>query len=205
MTNRDKISAIKDISCLLSDDKKTRAADMAQTQYPFVPVKRLSRNYSKHKAMKVFWRDGFIDRYSGHRLVFPGALYLLSHLMPKQFPFHQNWRMDFCHMMYWELFPVLDHIDPLARGGPRDIENLVCTSALRNQAKLNWTLKELGWEKHPKGKWQDWDGLLGWFSDYTSEHPAVLENRIIQNWHKASVTQRADVSNATQSRYGGRT
>jgi hypothetical protein len=35
--------------------------------------------------MAVFARDGFVDRYSGERLVFPGTLRLLAKLLPNEF------------------------------------------------------------------------------------------------------------------------
>ena len=34
---------------------------------------------------------------------------------------------------------------------------------LRNGAKGNWLLEELGWSLHPPGDMESWDGLLGWF------------------------------------------
>jgi len=69
----------------------------------------------KYDRMQLW--DGFIDRYSGQRLVFPGALRLLSHLLPAQFPFHTNWKTDSCHLAFYELFPTIDHVVPISRGG----------------------------------------------------------------------------------------
>ncbi|MFZ1427770.1 MAG: hypothetical protein WAS21_13460 [Geminicoccaceae bacterium] len=48
----------------------------------------------------MFTRDGFVDRYSGERLVFPGTLRLLAKLLPNEFPFHSNWRTDACHFAF---------------------------------------------------------------------------------------------------------
>jgi hypothetical protein len=67
------------------------------------------------------------------------------------------------HPAYWELFPTLDHVVPIARGGWDDEANLVSTSTLHNSAKANWTLEELGWSLHPPGALSQWDGLLAWF------------------------------------------
>jgi len=36
--------------------------------------------------LRVFMRDGFIDRYSGERLVFPGIMRALSFYMPGEIP-----------------------------------------------------------------------------------------------------------------------
>jgi hypothetical protein len=114
------------------------------------------------QALRVFVRDGFIDRYSGNRLLFPPVLRLLSVMLPDAFPFHCNWKMNKTHPAYWELFPTLDHIVPVARGGPDHEDNLVSTSMLRNSAKANLTLEELGWSINPPGDMNQWDGMLAW-------------------------------------------
>src|SRR5579862_3680063 len=46
--------------------------------YPFTPLQTVGRKYREVEAVRVFVGDGFIDRYSGSRLVFPGVLRLLS-------------------------------------------------------------------------------------------------------------------------------
>src|SRR6476659_7172468 len=101
---------------LLRDDPEA-ARTVATTEYPFLSVANAGRKYSEHQMTSVFIRDGFLDRYSGAKLVFPGALRLLSRLMPEEFPAHPNWKMAVSHIVYWELFPTVDHIFPVARGG----------------------------------------------------------------------------------------
>ena len=66
-------------------------------------------------------------------------------------------------MMYWELFPTVDHIVPIARGGIDEESNWVTTSMLRNSMKSNWTLEELDWSLLPTGDLQEWDGLTNLF------------------------------------------
>jgi hypothetical protein len=78
-----------------------------------------------------------VDRYSGLPLVFPGVLRLLSRLLPQEFPFHPNWKMAETHPAYWELFPTIDHVLPVSRGGVDSDVNWVTTSMLRNAAKAN--------------------------------------------------------------------
>jgi hypothetical protein len=107
-----------------------------------------------------FHQDGFIDCYSGQRLIFPGTLRLLSLCLPEEFPFHSNWKMDRTHPAFWELFPTIDHIVPIARGGEDAETNWVTTSQLQNSAKANWTLKELRWTLVPAGSVEEWDGLI---------------------------------------------
>lgn len=93
--------------------------------------------------MVVFTRDGFVDRYSGDLLVFPGTLRLLAKLLPHEFPFHSNWKADACHPAFWQLFPTIDHVVPVSRGGADADSNWMSTSMLRNSAKANLTLEEL--------------------------------------------------------------
>jgi hypothetical protein len=94
------------------------ARDLLRSEYPFVPASPEGRRYTEAQALRVFRRDGFLDRYSGRRLVFPGVLRLLSRLFPEELPFHTNWKMAETHPAYWELFPTIDHVMPVARGGP---------------------------------------------------------------------------------------
>ena len=97
------------------------------------------------QCMQVFARDGFIDRHSGRRLIFPGTLRLVSMLFPETFPFQTNWKADACHFAFYELFPTIDHLIPVSRGGADSDNNRVSTSMVRNAAKANFTIQELGW------------------------------------------------------------
>ena len=54
--------------------------------------------------------------------------------------------MSESHIVFWELFPPIDHVEPVARGGPDHCKNRVTTWMMRNSAKGNWTLEELGWQ-----------------------------------------------------------
>lgn len=106
-----------------------------RAEYPFAPLVKNFRYYTERQCLRVFYRDGFLDRYSGTRLVHPGALRTLATLLPEDFPFHTHWQMSRTHIAFWELFPTIDHQVPVARGG-EDIEsNWVSTSMLRNSAK----------------------------------------------------------------------
>src|SRR5262249_23509828 len=141
--------------------------------------------------------DGFIDRYSGQRVVFPGILRLLSRLLPQEFPFHPNWKMAETHPAYWELFPTLDHVVPVARGGPDSDGNLVPTSMLRNPPTANRTLEELGWSLCPAGSLADWDGLTSLFVDFVDSERAVLEDLYLRRWYSAAVRTGASAEQAT--------
>ena len=121
----------------LSKGQLDESKEIIKEKYPFDMVETKQWNCSKAKLLQIFVRDGFIDRYSGEKLVFPGALRILSELMPKEFPYQEHWKMSECHIAWWQLFPTIDHKVPIARGGSNDNENLVCTSMLRNIAKGN--------------------------------------------------------------------
>jgi len=166
--------------------KITDAKNIVVNDYPFTRLQNAERKYSEKQKSRIFLRDGFIDRYSGGRMIFPPVLRLLSLLMPEEFPFHKNWKMSECHIGYWQLLPTIDHIIPVSRGGKDEESNMVCTSQLRNSAKANWLLEELGWETHEPGSLNEWDGLLTWFMAYAKSAPDILENGYIRLWHKAA-------------------
>ncbi len=176
---------ILNICKALSENKIDVAKNILNTEFVHRAIIRADRNYTEYQLTKLFIRDGFIDRYSGKKLVFPPVLRLLSHLMPEGFPFHKNWKMSDCHIAYWKLFPTVDHIIPIARGGEDNEENHVTTSMLRNSAKSNWLLEELGWELYPTGKLDEWDGLTRWFLEYGENHSDIFNIPYIAQWHKA--------------------
>ena len=152
---------------LLAGDAQAAGA-IARNDYPFAPPQSTGRAYTEAECTTIFIRDGFIDRYSGTQLVFPGTLRLLSRLLPSDFPFHRNWKMTETHMVYWELFPTVDHIVPIARGGAHDETNWATTSMLRNSAKSNWTLEELGWQLVPAGDLREWTDCWRGSSSFSS-------------------------------------
>lgn len=171
---------------LLAGDPQTAAAT-ARSGYPFAAPESTGRAYTESQCTTIFIRDGFIDRYSGTHLVFPGTVRLLSRLLPSEFPFHPNWKMTETHMVYWELFPTIDHIVPVARGGADDETNWVTTSMVRNSAKANWTLEELGWQLMPPGDFRQWDGLLGWFIEFLKQDQSHCADKYIRRWHRAAL------------------
>jgi hypothetical protein len=74
----------------LQQDNLDMAKQIINEKYPFEKIKRNHRGYSKVRMLQIFIRDGFIDRYSGDRIVFPGTLRILSELMPKEFPYQNE-------------------------------------------------------------------------------------------------------------------
>jgi hypothetical protein len=170
-------------ACRAAEEQRLgEASSILATEYPFTPPTNAQRKYSPSQCMEVFIRDGFIDRYSGRRLVFPGTLRLLSILLPQEFPFHPNWKTDACHIAFWELFPTIDHIVPVSRGGLDHDDNWVTTSMVLNAAKANFTLEELGWTLHQPNNDNRWDGLTGWFLRQTNLMVELRANPYLRRW-----------------------
>ena len=107
--------------CALARDDRNAAAEHLRAAYPFVPSRPKRLSFTKPQAMAVFARDGFVDRFSGDRLVNPGALRLLAFLFPEDFPYHAHGKRDESHTAFCELMPTVDHVIPLALGGRHEL------------------------------------------------------------------------------------
>ena len=57
--------AVAEVCKLIDADNLPGATELLQQEYPFTPVEAVERKYGDDQALKVFLRDGFIDRYSG--------------------------------------------------------------------------------------------------------------------------------------------
>ena len=180
---------IEEACTAIGDGAIGEARQIIKEKYPFVALKNKGRSYTDRQKTRIFVRDGFVDRYSGERLVFPPVLRIMSLLMPQEFPFQKNWKSSECHFAYWHLLPTIDHIVPVSRGGADDESNWVCTSQLRNSAKSNWLLEELGWELKKPALLSEWDGMLSWFLSYAEKEPKVLEDRYVASWHRAAKSE----------------
>jgi hypothetical protein len=191
MRHSDRAAVLLEVCLALSAGDTKGASAVLRRDYPFEPVAAVERKYGEAEAIRIFLRDGFVDRYSGARLVFPGALRLLSLRLPSAFPFHPNWKMSETHEAYWELSPTVDHVVPVARGGADSEANWVTTSMRRNSAKSNWTLNELGWTLLPPGRADEWDGLLGWFLNEAKNDSSVLAVPHLRKWYNAAISAHA--------------
>lgn len=183
-----KAEVLREVCSALSNNELDKAKDNLSKNYPFVYQQRFSRQYSITIKMGVFLKDGFIDRYKGTRLVNPGALRIISLVFPDFFPYHKNGKMDLCHIAFWELFPTIDHIVPIARGGEDIRANLVTSTMLSNAAKGLWLLEELGWNLLPPGNLNEWDGLTQWFCDTMESDIPTFDKNLpyLQEWYKGS-------------------
>lgn len=182
-----RVSALADVCRALALDDGPGAVDVLQRSYPFTSTPATPRRYGPAQATPVFVRDGFLDRYSGLRVVFPPVLRAISVALPDAFPYHPNWKTDVTHPAYWELTATIDHLEPASRGGADDESNWVTTSMARNSAKGNFSLEDLGWSLHPPGDVSEWDGLLSWYVEYTDARPGALVDNAMRQWRKAAV------------------
>ena len=178
---------LKKVAINLLSQNKSEAIKIIQNDYPFVYLPREKRMYTDKQKIKQFIKDGFIDRYSGQRLVNPGLLKVISYYLPNVFPYHPHWKMDECHNAYWELIPTVDHIHPIALGGADSEENYATTSMLHNSIKNNWTLEQLQWSLYPAGDCTEWDGLTGLFIKLVEQDKELLKDAYIKRWYALSI------------------
>ena len=186
MQYAESIQAIKQACKFISDGQIDEAAQHIGDNFPFKPLEKSARKYTPLQMTNIFFRDGFIDRYKGHPLVFPPSLRIISHYLPTMFPYHKNGKMSVGHIAYWQLFPTIDHIYPVARGGKDEESNWVCCSMLSNSIKSNWTLQEFEWELLSPGNRTNWDGMLSWYIDQVEANKTFLSKNYFKIWYNAA-------------------
>ena len=181
------INAIIAATKLLKEDNVAKAEEIIATDFPFKPIENQGRNYTLTQMMDVFFRDGFIDRYSGQRLIHPGMLRVMSELMPNEFPYQPHGKTDECHIAYWYYLPSVDHLVPIAKGGKDEMDNWVTTSTIRNMAKGIFSLDDLGWTLSPCGDIREWDGLSKDYVELVDKHPELKAIPRVKSWYGVTV------------------
>jgi hypothetical protein len=184
--DKEKSTIISEIATLLLQSNRTEAKSVICRKYPHTSLEIEKRTYTLTQKMNQFVSDGFIDRYTGQRLLNPGILKTISYYFPDEFPYQAHWKMSQTHIAYWELLPTIDHIYPIAKGGIDDEQNWVTTSMKNNSIKSNYTLDEIHWSLHPKGNIAEWDGLTYMFFDLVDKDRKLLEDAYIKNWYQIS-------------------
>ena len=179
-----KIRAIEKASEGILNGASEKAATVIREEYPFTPIKKETRSYTAQQMTGQFFRDGFIDRYFGTRLVNPGMLRVLSERLPEDFPYQAHWATDKCHLAYWDLQPTIDQIYPIALGGADEPSNWATTSMKGNLSKSNFTLEQLGWKLYPAGDIANWDGLSAIFVRCVKKDVSLLKVAGIAKWYK---------------------
>lgn len=79
---------LRSVCAALLDQRTEDAQALLRTTAPFSSSPAQKRQYTEFEKTQLFLRDGFIDRYTGKKLVFSGILRLISIRMPETFPFH---------------------------------------------------------------------------------------------------------------------
>ncbi len=179
------IDKIETIASLIIEKNINEAKDFVNKNYPHQYIEYDIRNMSIYEKLKIYINDGFIDRYTGNKLIFPNVLRVISYELGNVFPYQSNWKMSECHIAYWELYPTCDHILPIARGGKDVEDNIVTTSMLMNSIKSNFLLTEIGFKLHEKGNIKNWDGMINWYKKYIEDNNNILNDKYVNQWHKA--------------------
>jgi hypothetical protein len=184
--DREKSAVISDVATMLLSGNKSAAKAIICEEYPHAHFEIEKRAYTMDQKMTQFIQDGFIDRYTGERLLNPGILKIISHYLPEEFPYHPHWKMSVTHVAYWDLIPTIDHIYPIAQGGRDEKSNWVTTSMKNNSIKSNYTLDEIHWRIFPKGDIADWDGLTRVFLELVNNDKELLKDAYIRSWYNVS-------------------
>src|SRR5215208_4301814 len=180
-----KTAVIERVCQALQQGDKSTAAQTLWEYYPNPTPPKGKGNVGIGIRLRVFLRDGFLDRYSGTPLVLPGALRAISVSIPEAFPYQRKWKTGECHPAFWQLAATVDHVVPVTLGGSNDEANLVTTSMQRNMAKGNFALEELDWTLHSPGD-GTWDGLTEWFLAYVEDNLRVLAlDAQVKEWYRA--------------------
>jgi hypothetical protein len=182
----DRAETIAEVCEHLSLDAREKAKSVLAKGYPFKSQPVAKPRHAPTPSTRVFVLDGFVDRYFGDRLVFPGVLRLISIALKDDFPFQSSWKATETHPAYWEVGATIDHLIPVSLGGLDDESNWRTTSMVHNFAKMNFCLKDLGWKERPRGDPNEWDGLLRWFLRYAAEHPEHVAKGSLRQWHLAA-------------------
>ncbi len=78
----DKAEIMRRTCDALACGDECKEKETARREYPFEGRPSVGWKYTQYEMTRVFVRDGFTDRYTGQRLVFPGALRMLSRVLP---------------------------------------------------------------------------------------------------------------------------
>lgn len=173
-------------ACLALEAGSVDAAKkIIETGFPFSQyIKDEDKPLSEAKQLKIFQRDGFIDRFTGQKVFLPPVLPILSSALPDVFPNNPHWDRDKTHQAH-EMFNAT--VKKIIPNRPADEFNLVTTSSKNRLYKSNATIENLGWKILSLEEIADirWDGMTGWFINYVDEHRELLDAPLTARWYKA--------------------
>ena len=90
---KEKAELIKDISFCLMNNDKMATLEIINIYYKFSNKDIKVRKRSEYEKLEKYLNDGFIDSYTGEKLIFSGMLNIISNYFPKEFPYHSHWKM----------------------------------------------------------------------------------------------------------------
>jgi hypothetical protein len=201
----EKCEIIMDACLALSDEGREASQEIIARHYRFDPQAKprtLPRNKSatterKVEAsdfwnedqlamMRVFARDGFMNRFTGELLIFPAVLRLLSKELPSVMPYQMAWRVGEVHIAYYDLCACIDRLMPESRGGSVAESNLVTTTMPYVLARSNATIEEMGWRLTREGFVDEWDGMSSWYVQYVNANQELRNTNYFNLWYIAA-------------------
>lgn len=180
----DKSRVIESVVGFLLDSKIDDAKTLIRDVYPHKNIVPEKRTYTMREKMEQFLDDGFVDRYSGERLINPGVLKIITHYCAEEFPYDAHWKMTKTHIAYWDMIPTVDHIVPISQGGVDNRTNWATTSMRNNSIKSNYSLEDINWKLFPKGDLNVWDGLSEFLLKLVDNDLSLTEDMYIYKWYK---------------------
>lgn len=169
MNPSQKTGFIEGVFADLLQGQTERAQTAITTQWPRERLSPSRKPIPPAIKVKTFVRDKFQCRYCGCPTIYLGALRLLSHVMPQEFPYHKNWKRGVGHPAYWEISTSCDHLIPVSRGGDTRLENLVTSCYRCHSMKGEWLLEECTLSVREPSSIQ-WDGLMSRFIQLMDHH-----------------------------------
>ncbi|MBR4383255.1 MAG: hypothetical protein IKP64_06830 [Selenomonadaceae bacterium] len=172
-------------ACLALETGSVNAAEkIIATGFPFSGYLNDEKPLSEAAQLKIFRRDGFVDRFTGQKVFLPPVLTVLSEMLPDVFPNHPNWKRDETHQAH-EMFTAT--VKKIIPNRPADEFNLATAAYKTKAAKANATLEDLGWKILSLEEIADlrWNGMTGWFMNYVDDHRDLLSVPLIARWYKA--------------------
>jgi 5-methylcytosine-specific restriction endonuclease McrA len=120
-------------------------------------------NVNERDKFLVFRKDHYQCTYTGIKLINHPIIELLSYVLPEQWPYNNpphgsDVGPKNTHLLVWVLWPSVDHIVPVSRGGKNELSNYTTSNSKFNMFKGNILKENLGAEfiePHDKS----WNGL----------------------------------------------
>jgi hypothetical protein len=201
----EKYEIIMDACLALSDEGREASQEMIRRHYRFDPQAKprpVARdeavpsdrkveasdfwNEDQAAMMRVFARDGFMNRFTGELLIFPAVLRLLSKELPSIMPYQMAWKVREIHIAYYDLYACIDRLLPESRGGSVAESNLVTTTMPYVLARSNATIEEMGWRLTREGFVDEWDGMSSWYVEYIKANQELRNTNYFNLWYIAA-------------------